>query len=43
MDYPTFSRLFGRIEHKSSFGNLVTNFRMIRSRSLHDANGWSPN
>ena len=39
VDHPTFSRLFGRIEHKSSFGNLVTDYRMIRGGSLHDANG----
>ena len=38
-DHPTFSRLFGRIEHKSSFGNLVTDYRMIRGGCLHDANG----
>ncbi len=37
--HPTFSRLFGRIEHKSSFGNLVTDYRMIRGGCLHDANG----
>lgn len=38
-DHPTFSRLFGRIEHKSSFGNLVTDYRMIRGGALHEANG----
>lgn len=38
-DHPTFSRLFGRIEHKSSFGNLVTDYRMIRGGCLHEANG----
>ena len=38
-DHPTFSRLFGRIEHKSRFGNLVTDYRMIRGGCLHDANG----
>lgn len=39
VDHPTFSRLFGRIEHQSSFGNLVTDYRMIRGGCLHEANG----
>lgn len=38
-DHPTFSRLFGRIEHKSSFGNLTTDYRMVRGGYLHAANG----
>ena len=38
-DHPTFSKLFGRIEHQSRFGNLVTDYRMIRGGSLHEANG----
>lgn len=38
-DHPTFSRLFGRIEHRSNFGNLVTDYRMIRGGCLHEANG----
>lgn len=38
-DHPTFSRLFGRIEHRSSFGNLVTDYSMIRGGCLHEANG----
>lgn len=38
-DHPTFSKLFGRIEHQSRFGNLVTDYRMIRGGCLHDANG----
>lgn len=39
VDHPTFSRLFGRIEHRSSFGNLMTDYRMIRGGCLHEANG----
>lgn len=38
-DHPTFPKLFGRIEHQSRFGNLVTDYRMIRGGALHDANG----
>lgn len=37
--HPTFSKLFGRIEHQARFGNLVTDYRMIRGGCLHDANG----
>jgi lon-related putative ATP-dependent protease len=38
-DHPTFSKLFGRIEHQSRFGNLMTDYRMIRGGCLHEANG----
>ena len=38
-DHATFSKLFGRIEHQSRFGNLVTDYRMIRGGCLHEANG----
>tara|TARA_R110002126_G_scaffold7828_24_gene37902 strand:+ start:11044 stop:13470 length:2427 start_codon:yes stop_codon:yes gene_type:complete len=37
--HPTFSKLFGRIEHQARFGNLVTDYRMIRGGALHEANG----
>lgn len=36
---PTFNNLFGRIEKEAQFGALVTDFTMIRSGSLHRANG----
>ena len=38
-DHPTFARLFGRIEHQSRFGALVTDYRMVRPGALHAANG----
>ena len=38
-NHPTFSKLFGRIEHQARFGNLVTDYRMIRGGALHEANG----
>jgi lon-related putative ATP-dependent protease len=38
-DHPTFAKLFGRIEHQSRFGNLVTDYRMIRGGCAHEANG----
>ena len=38
-DHPTFAKLFGRIEHESRFGNLITDYRMIRGGCLHEANG----
>ena len=38
-DHPTFARLFGRIEHQSRFGALVTDYRMVRPGALHEANG----
>ncbi len=36
---PTNQNLFGRIEKEAQFGALVTDFTMIRSGSLHKANG----
>ncbi|MDT8321203.1 MAG: AAA family ATPase, partial [Xanthomonadales bacterium] len=38
-DKPSFVELIGRIEYESEFGALVTNFTLIRSGSLHRANG----
>ncbi|MFH1169694.1 MAG: ATP-binding protein [Chloroflexota bacterium] len=36
---PTFNNLFGRIEKEAQFGALYTDFSMIKSGSLHQANG----
>jgi len=36
---PTYQNLFGRIEKEAQFGALVTDFTMVRSGSLHRANG----
>ncbi|RCW86817.1 lon-related putative ATP-dependent protease [Halanaerobium sp. DL-01] len=36
---PTYYNLFGKIEGKSQFGTITTDFTMIRSGSLHRANG----
>ena len=36
---PTFSNLLGRIEREALFGALYTDFTMIRSGSMHLANG----
>ena len=36
---PTFNNLFGRIEKEAQFGALSTDFTMIKSGSLHQANG----
>ncbi|MBT9163383.1 MAG: Lon protease [Chloroflexi bacterium] len=36
---PTFNNLIGRIEKEAQFGALSTDFTMIRSGSLHRANG----
>ena len=36
---PTLENLLGRIEHRSEFGNLTTDFTLIRSGALHRANG----
>jgi predicted ATP-dependent protease len=38
-DLPTYSNLFGRIEHHAHFGALLTDFTMIRPGALHRANG----
>ncbi|SIR43253.1 Lon protease family protein [Halanaerobium kushneri] len=36
---PTYYNLFGKIEGKSQFGTITTNFTMIKSGALHRANG----
>ncbi|MCF8465938.1 MAG: AAA family ATPase [Sneathiella sp.] len=38
-DNPTVENLLGRIEHRSEFGNLVTDFQLIKPGALHRANG----
>ena len=36
---PTYNNLFGKIERESVMGTLVTDFTLIRSGALHQANG----
>ncbi|HSG88196.1 MAG TPA: AAA family ATPase [Pseudomonadales bacterium] len=36
---PTLENLLGRIEHRTEFGNLVTDFTLLRPGALHRANG----
>lgn len=36
---PTYQNLFGRIEKEAQFGMLSTDFTMVRSGSIHKANG----
>jgi lon-related putative ATP-dependent protease len=36
---PTLQRLLGRVEKEARFGALITDYSMIRSGSLHTANG----
>lgn len=36
---PTYPALFGRIEKEALFGALVTDFTMIKSGAVHEANG----
>lgn len=36
---PTYRNLIGRIEHRSQFGALFTDFTMLRPGALHRANG----
>jgi lon-related putative ATP-dependent protease len=36
---PTYFNLFGRLEHKFQYGVATTDFSMIKSGSLHKANG----
>jgi lon-related putative ATP-dependent protease len=38
-DNPTYSNLFGRIEHVSHMGTLTTDFNLIKAGSMHKANG----
>ncbi len=37
-DNPTFYNICGRVEKKAMFGNLITDFTMIKAGSLHKAN-----
>ncbi len=36
---PTYNNLFGKVEHESDMGTLITNFTLIRGGALHRANG----
>ena len=36
---PTYNNLFGKVEHESDMGTLVTNFTLIRGGAMHKANG----
>ena len=36
---PTYNNLFGRLEYKFQFGAAITDFSLIKSGSLHKANG----
>ena len=38
-DNPTVENLLGKIEHRAEYGNLITDFRLIKSGALHQANG----
>ncbi|MCB1378215.1 MAG: AAA family ATPase [Alphaproteobacteria bacterium] len=38
-EHPTLNNVFGRIDHKSMMGTLVTDFTMIKPGALHRANG----
>ncbi|OOY98790.1 Lon protease family protein [Solemya velum gill symbiont] len=38
-DHPAYPFLVGQIEHESQYGNLVTDFTLIRPGALHRANG----
>jgi lon-related putative ATP-dependent protease len=38
-DSPMYHNLIGRVEHQAQFGNLVTDFNLIKPGSLHRANG----
>lgn len=38
-DHPTYQNLFGRVEHETQMGTLVTNFGLIKCGALHQANG----
>lgn len=38
-DNPMYHNLIGRVEHQAQFGNLVTDFNLIKPGSLHRANG----
>lgn len=36
---PTYFNLFGKVEYRSDFGSLVTDFTMIKPGAIHQANG----
>lgn len=36
---PTYNRLFGRVEKEAQFGSFTTDFTLIKSGSIHKANG----
>ena len=36
---PTYFNLFGKVEHESEMGTLITDFTLIRGGALHKANG----
>jgi lon-related putative ATP-dependent protease len=38
-DHATYESLVGRIEHYGEFGNLVTNFLLVKSGTIHRASG----
>ena len=38
-DHPTYGNLLGRVEHRSEYGTLVTDFTLIKNGALHRANG----
>jgi len=38
-DLPTVPGLIGRVEHTAQFGQLITDFTLIKAGSLHKANG----
>ncbi len=38
-NHPTIQNLLGRVEYRHQFGNLVTDFTLIRPGALHRANG----
>ena len=38
-EHPTLSNMFGRVDHRSMMGTLVTDFTMIKPGALHRANG----
>ncbi len=38
-DHPSLQNLLGRVEHRTEFGALVTDHRLIRAGALHRANG----
>ncbi|QGG49388.1 Lon protease family protein [Heliorestis convoluta] len=36
---PTYNNLFGKLEYRSTFGSLVTDFTMFKAGAIHKANG----